>query len=108
MRTPIEEREIHVSAYTYKEDGTRNDKLCVYTSDYSMMAKFDKYCEENPEHWKHVKTETSGGDIVGKRYECSWECVFFRAKPVKQRPRTEEEKQIARERMMKMREDGIL
>lgn len=108
MRTPVEEREIRAGAYTYKEDGTRNDAMDVYTSDYGLMAKFDRYCAENPEHWKLAEAMTQGGDIVGKRYECSWDCVFFRAKPLKGRPMTEEQKQAARERMMKMHEMGVL
>ena len=108
MRTPTEEREIHAGAYTYKPDGTRNDRMEVYTSDYSLMAKFDKFCEQNPDHWKLTETMKQGGDIVGKRYQCTWECVLFRAKPKQGRPMTEEEKQVARERMMKMREAGVL
>lgn len=89
--------EISVSAYTYKADGSRNDRMEVYTSDYSLMAKFDRYCKENPEHWKVMETMTQGGDIVGKRYQCTWECVHFRAKPVK-RELTEEQRAALSER----------
>ena len=71
MRTPMEERELHVSAYTYKDDGTRNDKMLVYTSDYSLMAKFDRFCEQHPEHWEIKETLKQGGDIVSRKYICS-------------------------------------
>lgn len=104
MRTPTEEREVCAGAYTYKDDGTRNDKMTVYTSDYSFMAKFDKFCKENPDHWKLVDTMKQDGDIVGKRYECTWECILFRAKPKQGTPQTEEQKQAFVERMKALRE----
>ena len=108
MRTPTEEREIQIGAYTFKEDGTRNDTLQVYTSDYSYMLKLDRFCREYPEHWKLVDTLTCQGDVVGKKYECTLECVLLRGKPRTCPPRTEEQKQAARETMMKLHEAGVL
>lgn len=108
MRTPTEEREISVCGYTYKPDGTRAETLDVYTSDYSYMIKFDKFCKENPDEWQLKGTTTCQGDVVGKQYTCKAGCVFFRAKTLKGRPRTEEEKRIAAERFRKLREDGVL
>ena len=105
----IEERELHAGTYTYKNvngEYVRNDAMDVYTSDYSYMSKFDRFCEEHPDNWKCVGVDKVGGDIVGKRYSCTWDCVFFRAKPMRGRPRTEEEKQAFKERMAKLREEG--
>ena len=106
MRTPTDEREVLVSMYTYKPDGTRNDRTVVYTSDYSYMAKFDKFCEQYPEHWKCIKTMKRDGDVVGKRYDVAVECVFFRGKPRQGTTQTEEQKAAFAERMRKAREEG--
>ena len=108
MRTPIEEREVSVGGYTFKPDGTKADTWEVYTSDYSYMLKFDRFCKNNPEEWQLKETLTSQGDVVGKKYTCTIGCVLFREKTRHGRPMTDEEKQAARERFAKMREDGIL
>jgi len=49
LRTPKEEREIHAGGYIYGENGVKNERMTVYTSDYSYMAKLDKFVDENPE-----------------------------------------------------------
>ena len=111
MRTPIEERELLINGYVYNQDGTKADKIDVYTSDYSYMAKFDRFCKEYPEYWKLREQngiETVGGDIVGKFYEVSLSCVLLRGKPRKGRTLTEAEKEASRERMKQLHEAGVL
>ena len=108
LRTPVEEREVAAGNYTYNLDGSKNGKMEVYTSDYGYMLKFDKFCKEQPEHWKLMQTMKHGGDIVGKRYLCSWECLLFRAKPRTGTPQTEEQKKASRERMLVMHKAGAL
>lgn len=80
MRTPIDEREIHIGGYTYDEDGKRKDTIEIYTSDYSYMLKFDRLCDENPDEWriKEGSVLRQGGDIVAKTYICPVSCVSFR------------------------------
>ncbi len=92
MRTPKEEREISAGGYTYNPDGTRAERMQVFTSDYSYMAKLDRYCEENPEEWKIEAVNSIGYDIISKVYSCPTSCLSFRKKTVKGREMTEEEK----------------
>ena len=97
-RTPVGERELIISGYTV--DGV----MQVYTSDYSLMAKFDKFVESNPDVWKLKRTQKCQGDVVGKDYECPARCISFRAEPPKKREMTEEQKEMAREQFRKYRE----
>ncbi len=99
MRTPVEERELVVSGYTYDPDGSRAKNIEVYTSDYTMMAKFDRFCEENPEEWKIIDTMTCQGDIVGREYRFPVKCLTFRAKTATRRELTEEQKKAHAERL---------
>ena len=101
MRTPAGERELIISGYTV--DGV----MQVYTSDYSLMAKFDKFVESNPDVWKLKRTQKCQGDIVGKDYECPAKCITFRAEPPKKREMTEEQRQAASERMKALRSAQI-
>lgn len=78
MRTPKEEREIIAGGYVYSENGERAARMEVYTSDYSYMAKFDGFCEENPEEWNLEKVEEVDGDVVAKRYSFPTSCLSFR------------------------------
>lgn len=98
MRTPVDERELIVSYYTDQ------DIAQVYTSDYNLMAKFDKFVESNPDVWKLKRTQKCQGDVVGKDYECPAKCISFRAEPPKKREMTEEQKEMAREQLRKYRE----
>lgn len=99
MRTPKEDREITAGGYTYQENGTRSERMTVYTSDYSYMAKLDKYVMENPEEWRIEKTYVNGDDVVGRQYSCPTSCLSFRMKTVKGRKLTDEKKQELRERL---------
>lgn len=103
MRTPKEDREITAGGYTYQENGTRAERMTIYTSDYSYMAKLDKYVEKNPEEWHVEKVYTDGEDVTGKQYSCPTSCLSFRMKTVRARELTEEEKQERRERLAALR-----
>jgi len=105
LRTPKEERELHIGGYVYKEDGTKETTLDVYTSDYGYMLKFDKFCEEYPEDWQLKETMKQAGDIVGKRYRVSLGCILIRGrKPT--RTLSEEQKEAMRKRLSKIRKVG--
>lgn len=78
MRTPKEEREIHAGGYVYAENGTKAERMEVYTSDYGYMLKFDRFCTENPEEWHLEKVEEVDGDVVAKTYSCPTSCISFR------------------------------
>ena len=107
MRTPKEDRELLINGYVYNENGTRAETISVYTSDYSYMAKFDKYCEEYPEHWKVKNVATCSGDVCGKNYVVSAGCLLIRPKPRRGRAISETEKEAMRARMREMRKAGI-
>lgn len=92
MRTLKEEREISAGGYTYNQDGTRAERMKVFTSDYSYMVKLDRYCEKNPEEWKVETVNYHEGDIISKVYSCPTSCLSFRKKTVKVREMAEEEK----------------
>lgn len=108
MKVLPAERELHIGGYTYKQDSSKSNSLEVYTNDFAVMAKLDKYCFENPDEWRIKETILCQGDIVGKRYICSFGCVLLRGKPRKGIQQTEEQKQKARERMIGLRKAGIL
>lgn len=100
MRTPIEDREIQIGGYTYDDNGKRSGTMEIYTSDYSYMAKLDKFCEKHPEEWqvKPGSIKTCEGDIVSKIYICPVYCVSFRGSKRKV-DFTDEQKEAMRERM---------
>ena len=79
MRTPKVDRELSICGYTYNEDGTRAQRITIYTSDYSYMAKLDKLVEKNPEEWKVVQEHKHGEDVTGKEYTCPIKYISFRS-----------------------------
>jgi hypothetical protein len=103
MRTPKEEREIHIGGYTYQENGTKAERMTIYTSDYSYMAKLDKFTSENPEEWRVENVRRSGDDIVSKEYSCPVGCITFRKAAPKGREMTEEQREALRERFASVR-----
>lgn len=64
----------------------------IYTCDSTMMTKLDKRCKSNPKEYKMLK-EVDGG----KWYSCPKKLIRFGTPKVM----TEEQKQAARERMLK-------
>ena len=90
MKTPFKEQETIVRWYREDEEAT------IYTSDYTMMTRFDKFVESGD--WKLGTENYSGQDIVSKEYKAPKNLVFGRSKQVEKRPLTEEEKETLRVR----------
>lgn len=90
MRTPISEQETIIRWYREDEEAT------IYTSDYTMMTRFDKFVESGD--WELDTENYSGQDIVSKEYKAPKNLVFGRSKQVEKRPLTEEEKETLRVR----------
>jgi len=83
VRTPRDEREISAGGYVYNADGTRAERMTVYTSDYGYMLRFDRFVKNNPSEWREEEVQRVGNDIVGKRYSCPTSCLSFRSKTLK-------------------------
>lgn len=90
MKTPFKEQETIIRWYREDEEAT------IYTSDYTMMTRFDKFVENGD--WKLDTENYSGQDIVSKEYKAPKNLVFGRSKQVEKRPLTEEEKETLRVR----------
>lgn len=90
MKTPFKEQETIIR--WYREDG----EATIYTSDYTMMTRFDKFVESGD--WELDTENYSGQDIVSKEYKAPKNLVFGRSKQVEKRPLTEEEKETLRVR----------
>ena len=90
MKTPFKEQETIIRWYREDEEAT------IYTSDYTMMTRFDKFVENGD--WELDTENYSGQDIVSKEYKAPKNLVFGRSKQVEKRPLTEEEKETLRVR----------
>ena len=90
MKTPFKEQETIIRWYREDEEAT------IYTSDYTMMTRFDKFVESGD--WELNTENYSGQDIVSKEYKAPKNLVFGRSKQVEKRPLTEEEKETLRVR----------
>ena len=90
MKTPFKEQETIIRWYREDEEAT------IYTSDYTMMTRFDKFVENGD--WELNTENYSGQDIVSKEYKAPKNLVFGRSKQVEKRPLTEEEKETLRVR----------
>lgn len=75
----------------------------IYTSDTTMMTKFDKLARTS-EHWNEVKTTTCDGELVGKFYECPKKLLSYRGTTRTGREMSEEERRAAAERLKNARE----
>ena len=78
MRTPTNEQETVIRWYKDEQNAT------VYTSDYSMMVRYDKNLSSGD--WVLIKKETCDGDIVPKNL------VYGRGKKRKEMSDAEKEK----------------
>ena len=85
MRTPIDEQETIIRWYRDEAEAT------IYTSDYLMMARFDKYVDEGD--WEFVKSETCEGDIVSKTYKAPKTLLYGRKAKNKTAPLTDEQRE---------------
>ena len=90
MKTPFKEQETIIRWYREDEEAT------IYTSDYTMMTRFDKFVESGD--WELDTENYFGQDIVSKEYKAPKNLVFGRSKQVEKRPLTEEEKETLRVR----------
>ena len=90
MKTPMSEQETIIRWYREDEEAT------IYTSDYTMMTRFDKFVENGD--WELDTENYSGQDIASKEYKAPKNLVFGRSKQVEKRPLTEEEKETLRVR----------
>ena len=90
MKTPFKEQETIIRWYREDEEAT------IYTSDYTMMTRFDKFVESGD--WELDTENYSGQYIVSKEYKAPKNLVFGRSKQVEKRPLTEEEKETLRVR----------
>lgn len=90
MKTPFKDQETIIRWYREDEEAT------IYTSDYTMMTRFDKFVESGD--WELDTENYSGQDIVSKEYKAPKNLVFGRSKQVEKRPLTEEEKETLRVR----------
>lgn len=69
----------------------------VYTCYPPMIRKLDKLAEENPEEWKILREQGNG-----KTYTCPKGLITLRSKSAKRTEMTEEQKQIAAERLKQL------
>ena len=79
----------------------RTDTVNVYTSYPHWIKRLDKYCEENPDAWKCVKTDRIGDLVVGKFYECPKDLLKLQKR---KRFVSEEQRRASAERLAKYRE----
>ncbi len=91
MGLQIEEQETHVNFM-------RGDaRARIYTSDTTMMTKFNKLVEINGTDWKveelHRLQKT--GEVIGITYSCPVSFVSYRRKAIVREYTPEQRKQIA-------------
>lgn len=96
---PPNEQETTISFY---RDGKLVD---VWTSDTTMMTKFDRKCVESPEDYKCIEVGKSlDGLLTNKRYTIkNKKLVSFRSATVK-REMTDEQRAKAAERLKQARQ----
>lgn len=91
MRLAIEEQETIIRWYRDETEAT------VYTSDQTMMTRYDKFVEGGD--WKIAKTETHEGDLISKTYKAPKELLFGRKMKNKGLSLTDEEREARGARM---------
>ena len=88
MRTPMSEQETIIRWYRDEEEAT------IYTSDLTMMTRFDKFVESGD--WELDTENYSGQDIVSKEYKAPKKLVYGKPKKANRKPLTEEERDALR------------
>lgn len=91
MALQIEEQETHVNFM-------RGDaRARIYTSDTTMMTKFNKLVEAAGKDWivEEVHRLQKTGEVIGITYSCPVSFVSYRKKAVSREYTTEQKKQIA-------------
>lgn len=94
MSLQIEEQETHISFMRGDE------RAIIYTSDTTMMTKFNKLVEIAETDWKkeEVAKLTRTGEIIGITYSCPVNFVTYRKKAI-MRKLTDEQKDAIRNRL---------
>lgn len=85
----MDEQETNIT--WYRDEDTAK----IYTSDYTMMTKYDKNVSSGD--WKLLKVDTCEGDVVAKTYSAPKELLYGRGK--KNKPMSEKIKSEKRELM---------
>lgn len=90
MGLMIEEQETHVNF-------NRNDeRAMIYTSDTTMMTKFNKLVELQGTEWKiESVSKLKNGELIGKTYSFPVSFITFRRKKIKREYSEERKKEIA-------------
>lgn len=85
---------------THVNFNRNDDRAVIYTSDTTMMTKFNKLVEIAGTEWKVEKVEklSKTDEITGITYSCPVNFISFRKKNV-EREYTEEQKAAIRERL---------
>lgn len=90
MGLMIEEQETHVNF-------NRNDeRVMIYTSDTTMMTKFNKLVKLQGTEWKiESVSKLKNGELIGKTYSCQVSFISFRRKKIEREYSEERKKEIA-------------
>ena len=75
-----------------------DDKAEIYTSDTTMMTKFDKKLSEECSQWQLLREAKLGGEIISKTYLVDRKLISFRSKKI-DREYTEEERKMIGEKL---------
>ena len=94
MGLSIEEQETHINFMR------GDDRVRIYTSDTTMMTKFNKLVEIAGAEWKLEKVERLDGSIIGCTYSCPVSFISYRSKRIK-RDLTAEQRQVIADRLHK-------
>lgn len=95
MGLSIEEQETHINFV--RGDG----RARIYTSNSTMMTKFNKLVEIAGADWKLEKVERLDASIIGCTYSCPVSFISYRSKRIK-RELTEEQREQARKNMERL------
>ncbi len=95
MGLSIEEQETHINFMR------GDDRVRIYTSDTTMMTKFNKLVEIAGADWKLEKEERLDGSIIGCTYSCPVSFISYRSKRIK-RDLTAEQREQARKNMERL------
>lgn len=68
-----DERETHINMVH------GSNKMKIYTTEYNIMKKLDRYVENN-ENWKVVEVGMVRGEVVSKTYEAPKDLLLIREK----------------------------
>ena len=94
MGLSIEEQETHINFMR------GDDRASIYTSDTTMITRFNKLVEIAGAEWKLERVERLNGSIIGCAYSCPVSFISYRSKRIK-RELTEEQRQMIADRLHK-------